>query len=178
MDTFKPQLAMLREELESLPELNLPEGYSVRGFQDGDEAAWERIIQDSFGGERKFDSHMRRDPEYRPERVRFICCHGEPVATASAWYSGEWGADTGCLHMVGILSSHAGKGIGSIVSLAAMHQMKREGRTRAVLRTDDFRIPAIKSYWKLGYKPYLVHENQVERWRAIGEKLGIPLSVQ
>lgn len=175
MESLKPQLAMMNERLDRLPELNLPAGYSERGFQEGDEAAWERIIGDSFGGERKFDKQMKHDPEFRPERVRFICFGGEPIATASAWYNEEWGANTGCLHMVGIVSSQAGKGLGTSISLAAMHQMKREGCSRAVLRTDDFRIPAIKSYLKLGYQPHVVHDNQPERWRAIGEKLGIPL---
>ena len=50
--------------------------------------------------------------------------------------------------------------------------MVREGRQRAFLSTDDFRLPAIRTYLKLGFEPYLVHENQRERWRKVLAAIG------
>ncbi|NLA84718.1 MAG: hypothetical protein GX854_09405, partial [Clostridiales bacterium] len=35
------------------------------------------------------------------------------------------------------------------------------------LRTDDWRIPAVKTYLRLGYMPVVIHENQIERWKKI-----------
>ena len=65
----------------------LPEGYRCRPFMPGDEAAWERIIGEAFGwgvSPGKFNAEMRADPEFRPERVLFVCRGDEPVGTASA----------------------------------------------------------------------------------------------
>ena len=69
--------------------------------------------------------------------------------------------------MVGILPEAGGKGLGLTVSLAALHEMNREGRTNAILRTDDFRVPAVITYLKLCFVPMLIDENQRERWGNI-----------
>lgn len=170
----KPQLVM-RAPLMNLPECVVPASYSIRCFEPGDEHDWEEIIRDSFGDlGASFDKMMRSDNPYQPERVLLACCDGRPVATASAWYRPEWGENTGYLHMVGTHSSHTRKGLGFQVSLAALHRMIAEGRTSAVLQTDDFRIPAIKTYLKLGFEPLIVHENQPERWRDVFSAIGRP----
>jgi len=39
-EKYKPQLVMYRPNLRELPTVQLPEGYSCRTFQPGDEAAW------------------------------------------------------------------------------------------------------------------------------------------
>ncbi|RKN60016.1 hypothetical protein D7M11_36015 [Paenibacillus ginsengarvi] len=74
--------------------------------------------------------------------------------------------------MVGVLPSYSGKKLGYIVSLAALQQMFREERKSAVLNTDDYRIPAIITYLKLGFVPQIVHKSHVQRWRQIAEMLG------
>jgi mycothiol synthase len=174
MESFQPQLMMALDQLSNLSAVKLPEGYTVRSFQPEDEEAWEEIINDSFRKESDYVKEMHNDNQYAPERVMFICHIGRPIATASAWYRGEWGEDTGYLHMVGIHFSHGGKGLGLQVSLAALHRMREEGRNKAVLHTDDFRLPALKTYVKLGFVPRVVHENQIKRWQSIAEALGNP----
>lgn len=167
-----PQLVMKRENLAFLQPIELPLGYSLRHFRDGDEKAWENVINDSFKMQSDFKKMMADDENFKPERVLFICFNDLPVATASAWHRPKFGDDVGYLHMVGVLSTHTGKGLGLQVSLAALHQMAREGKTSAVLETDDFRIPAIKTYLKLGFKPVIIHENQVQRWENIFKIIG------
>ncbi|WP_127493789.1 GNAT family N-acetyltransferase [Paenibacillus glycanilyticus] len=174
------QLLMLREDLGMLPDLVLPKGYVEHSLRSGDEYGWERIIMASFGGEHHFDKEMASDDSYKPERVRFISIeNGEPVATASAWYRPQCKENTGYLHMVGLLPEHAGKKLGYAVSLAALHHMAREGRTRAVLHTDDFRIPAIKTYFDLGFIPELADDSHLGRWVALAKQLNrVILAVQ
>ncbi|MBM7563440.1 GNAT family N-acetyltransferase [Paenibacillus sacheonensis] len=172
-ETNQTQLLMVKEGLDALPAMSLPEGYRVRSFRSGDEEAWERIIRESFGDPHSFAKHMTEDEAYKPERVWFVCDDGDmPVATASAWFKPEWTADTGYLHMVGILPEHAGRRLGYWVSLAALLQMEREDRTRCVLHTDNFRLPAVKTYLKLGYSPEIVDEGHAERWRGLASVLG------
>lgn len=172
-----PQLSMRRPSLADLPPLVIPEGYTLRTYRPGDGVHWERVIGESFGWEKRdglFMVHIRFDNAFRPERVFFIFKGDEGVAASSAWYRPEFGAETGYLHFVGSLPSERGKSLGKLVSLACLYRMRDEGRTQAILDTDDFRVPAIKTYLGLGFEPLLRHENQRERWRRIFEVLGRP----
>jgi len=176
-ERLTPQLVMIRRNLESLPEVALPEGCTLRAFAPGDEADWSKIVAESFKidtGPDHFDKAMKSDFAFRPHRVLFVECTGELVATASAWYRPTWGRNTGYLHMVGVRPAHTGKRLGLIVSAAALRQMAAEGRTCAVLETDDFRIPALKTYLRLGFDPLLVDDNQRKRWRDAFAATGKP----
>ena len=73
-----------------------------------------------------------------------------------------------------MLSSEGGRGLGFHVSLACTHIMAAEGRTSAVLQTDDFRLPAIKSYLRLGFAPLLMHENQRQRRATCSPRSAAP----
>ncbi len=168
-EKLRPQLVMRLPSLDALPPVQLPPAYTARHFRAGDDAAWDRVIDASFGEKagRTFSRLMEKDPAFRPERVWFIWYGDEPVATTSAWHKAEWGEGCGYVHYVGVVPAHSGKGLGIQVNLVALHHMVREGRRQAVLETDDFRLPAIKTYLKLGFRPLLVHENQRERWRSV-----------
>jgi len=166
---------MRRPTLDGLPPLEVPAGCGLRSMRPGEGEAWTRIINEAFGGDPRpdrFETTMRRDPAFRHERILFITCDDVPVATASAWVDARWGHRTGILHYVATRPDHAGKHLGLTVSLAALHKMAEEGRSSALLLTDDFRLAAIKTYLRLGFEPLLVHENQRERWRAVFEGLG------
>ena len=41
----------------------------------------------------------------------------------------------------------------------------------AQLKTDDFRLPAIKTYLNIGFKPDLSTDDYKERWEKIYENL-------
>ncbi|MCM8900073.1 GNAT family N-acetyltransferase [Caldicoprobacter algeriensis] len=171
---LSPQLMMYRESLSNLPDLNIPQGYELRSFCPGDEKWWERIINVTFQYQSDFKKEILMQQQFKPERIKFICCNNIPIATATAWEKDDYGKEIGYLHMVGVLPEHSGKKLGYYVSLAALYQMAKEGKKSAVLHTDDFRIPAIKTYWNLGFKPVLVHENQIERWKNISLILNMP----
>ena len=117
---------------------------------------------------------MRKDTGFRRSRVLFVVHSGEPVATASAWYDPEVIPEAGTIHFVGVLKEHQGHRLGYWVSLAALHAMRREGRKKGWLQTDDFRLPAIKTYLRLGFGPLLIDENQRDRWRNIFRELKQP----
>jgi len=174
-----PQLCMKRDDLAGLPPVVLPEGYTLRSSIDSDGVYWALILNETFGGDRteeSFVKEMVEHPAYRAERIFFVCDpEGIPCATASAYRQEEWGAETGYVHYVATRPAHAGKKLGYLVSLAVLHKFQEEGCPYVVLQTDDFRLPAIKTYLRLGFHPLLVHENQPERWRAILCALGIPL---
>ncbi len=176
-DCYQPQLSMKLDDLSNLPEVCLPGGYFIRHYQPGDDGNWNKIIYASFEvPEEKrdgwFEHRIKADPAFRADRVFFVVRGEEAVGTATAWQVSGCPSEIGYLHYVGVLPSERGKRLGYHVSLAALHKMVEEGRKAAVLLTDDFRIPAIKTYLGLGFRPVLVHENQRTRWREIFLQIG------
>ena len=171
VETKKPPLMMLYSHLDQLPEMSVPEPYVIRSEVPGDDKAWEKIITESFQEVFSYDM-MTEDKAYRPERVLFVTDgEGVPVATAASWVTSDYPADCAVLHMVGALAEHSGHRLGFYVCLAAMVHAGKEGFSRMVLRTDDFRIPAIKTYLRLGFVPCIVHENHIGRWQEILRKI-------
>lgn len=177
MTSAQPQLLMLRPTLDGLPRLQWPEGYHLRPFKEGDQPAWNAMMDAAFDrapGSTNFDKEMKADPEFRAERVLIVEHDGAAAATASAWFRPRFGADCGYVHWVGTHPAHRGKRLGYWASLAALKVMKTEGRGRAVLHTDDFRYPALRIYLEMGFVPLLDHESQRERWRAVLHELQWP----
>ncbi len=169
---------MKRTGLDDLPNVVLPSGYMLRSSQPGDGPHWARIINEAFGGldwdESNFESGMVQHPAYSPDRIFFVCDpDGIPCATASAYRQKRFGPDVGYIHFVAVRPAHAGKKIGHFVSLAVLHKFREEGLDCAALDTDDFRLPALKTYLRLGFHPLIVHENQPERWNRVCSQLDI-----
>jgi mycothiol synthase len=170
------QLLMYRLNLDNLPPLVLPEGFYASPFKIGEDAQWENVMNASFGGEHNFAKEISSNPVFFPERVRFIRVKspdGRAVASATAWkWQDTYPKECGYLHMVGALPESAGHGLGYCVVLDALYEMKRQGCSSSVLSTDDFRIPAIKTYLKLGYLPVIRDNDHCERWQIIFGILG------
>ena len=58
------------------------------------------------------------------------------------------------------------------VCAAAIARGIAQGRNRMTLTTDDFRIPAIRSYLKLGFLPVVDGWEMRRRWQALLAPLG------
>jgi len=56
--------------------------------------------------------------------------------------------------------------------MAVLHEFVRQGFTQSVLETDDFRLPAIALYEKLGYVAEFTHPSFEERWAVINKERG------
>ena len=172
------QLRMVRPNLENLPALELPAGYGMRTYQKGDEAHWARIISDSFGGRERTAQDTENEITGRdvfiPNGFYFATHRGVPVGTACAWRQSVDEKDVGYVHMVGVVTEHTGHKLGKWVSLAVLFYFRDNGFKCSMLDTDDFRIPAIKTYLNLGFIPVYVEEGQPERWSDIFKKLELP----
>lgn len=142
--------------------------YQIRAYRPGDEKAWESIVETVFHAVVRFDE-LKADPAYRPDRVFFaVDPTGIPVATATCWEVPTFYPKCcAVLHMVGVLPDHRAHSLGRIVSAAAMEKARADGFSMIALRTDDFRVPAVRTYLKLGFIPRPLDESQIERWRNI-----------
>jgi mycothiol synthase len=71
---------------------------------------------------------------------------------------------------------HAGKNLGMVVCSAATWCMWNAGYTRMYLLTDDARLPAIRTYLKLGWQPRICNSEHRDRWQAVCASLSLPYS--
>ena len=172
------QLRMVRPNLAGLPQVEIPEGYEIRTYQEGDDVHWANVISDSFGGERTAED-ARRDimdrDVFDPEGLYFATYRGTPVGTTCAWKDTPDEIDVGIVHMVGVHSDHTGHKLGRCVTLSVLLYLRDHNFKCAKLGTDDFRLPAIKTYLNLGFLPVYVDVTQPDRWREIFRKLDLPV---
>lgn len=153
-------------------------GFAPEEFADG----WSACCEALNGGlwpREKFEQVMRGDPMIREDGILFAA-NAEDVLISTA--SVQFGRVCGCvpnwdysesatLHMVGTRKGCSGLGAGLAVCAAAADYSFRHGVDTMYLTTDDFRIPAIKIYLKIGFRPVLYDDDQVSRWQAIAKAL-------
>ena len=77
---------------------------------------------------------------------------------------------TGEINWVASVEGHRGKGLGDVVSLAVLQRLREIGKQSCWLETDDWRIPAIKTYIKYGFRKIITHDSHAARW-AMVEKI-------
>jgi mycothiol synthase len=161
---------MRRAALEPLPPIELPDGYVLRPAGPDDLPALSRCLAAAFPeidwSEEKTRQRLFDDASVK--RVFAVLADdGTIAATASARREGRF-PEAGYLHWVGTDPAHAGRGLGRLATLAVLREFVRIGLTQAVLETDDFRLPAIHVYRKLGFIPELSQESHAARWAALG----------
>lgn len=166
------QLVMRRAHLNDLPVVGpLPAGYLLRPYDaDRDRPALVATLIDSF---REFWDEARLDRELTASpdvHTVYVVAHGPiVVGTASSRFVPARFPDAGYVHWVGVATEHLRRGLASALLARVLEDFRERGYPRAVLETDDFRIPAIRSYLKFGFLPtYDVRdEDHRERWMRV-----------
>jgi mycothiol synthase len=159
------------------PAVNVPAGYRLRTFTGGDLEGYLALLHGAgFTG---------FTPESAAEWARrtlpdglFVIEHeetGAPAASAMATHNPtELHPNGGELGWVAGSAAHSGKGLGMAVCMAVIRRYREAGYRRIYLKTDDWRLPALKIYLKMGFAPFLFMWDMPERWRAACEALGRP----
>jgi mycothiol synthase len=164
-----------------LPQSFLAPGYALRNYCPGDEPRFYEVM--ALAG---FDGwNDERLNEWLPRLLPdgwFLGIHaasGQVVASTMAFHGHTaqhpFGGELG---WVAADPAHAGKGLGMAVCAAVTGRLVRGGYHNIYLLTDDWRLPAIKVYLKLGYLPWLFKAEMPARWQVICEKLNWPYTPQ
>jgi mycothiol synthase len=165
----RPSLLLRKTHLNNLPAVTLPAGYSIRNATPKDVEGLATCLQKAFP-EMTWTADNACAWLIHDESVKatfVIEFKGEIVATASARLLPNEFPGAGYIHWVGADPSHRGKNLGYLVSLATLHEFVHLGCQDAVLHTDDFRVPAIKVYLKLGFRPEYAHATHPRRWSRL-----------
>lgn len=180
-DTTVPmiELVMHADTLENMPVYELPEEYGWRFYRPGDEKIWAemKISSEEFEsveqGLKSF-AHYFPEKDELPGRMLFLTDNGVPFATAAAWFGdGEFGREEGRLHWVSVDKEHQGRGLSYPLVSLAMHCMRGLGHRTAYLTTQTGSWPAIKVYYRFGFRPLISSEEEAEGWKIVSEKTGI-----
>ena len=166
------QLAMSRND-KAIKSIDLPDGYYMRSYKEGDGINWCRCCIDGGLGveevsEGTFENRMLNDKKVNPENIYFLISpSGDIAGTVTYQYTDD--EDTGCIHMVGIEKNYQGKGLAVPLNLYAVKKMIDDGRKKIVLTTDDWRIPAIKTYLHAGFVPVIKSgdTDMENRWEKV-----------
>jgi len=173
MQMEESQLVMIRKHLDEIPEVPLPPGYDIRYFLDGDEERLQPVFCQCFDPGWSRDRVVKtfvEDPIWSPNRMCVLTYEGHVVGTASAWED-RTRPNHGVVHYVAVMPKHRGKRLGIALVARVLTLLKSLGYPDAWLRTDDFRLPAIRTYLALGFEPVAVDKSHSERWEIIRHKL-------
>ncbi len=167
------QVLMRRPDLDGLPAPPLSAGHTLRRAGTADAGGIAIVMASAFG------------PEWTPERVRrslldapdvettfVIETAAGPVATASARLDPARFPGSGYLHWVGVHADHRERRLGAAVVLTVLARFRDLGCRDAVLETDPPRLPAIRVYLGLGFRPEPLGRAHEAVWRDIFANLG------
>ena len=165
-------LLLRRPSLAGLGRPDASGGHTLRTYQAGDAPPWAELLTAAFpdhpwdlqGLHKEFlDASI-----WQPERIRFACAGASLVACTAAWHR-EWcGPHTGMIHWVATHPEHLRRGLGRAVVLAALGWMREFGYRDAALVTQVHRLPAIRLYLALGFRPDLeATDDMPQRWAGV-----------
>jgi mycothiol synthase len=167
------------ERLDQPPEARTPPGYLLRTYQPGDEAPFCRLM--AMAGFEGWDEQLLRPWLGRvvPGGWFFVVEEksGEMAVTAMTTHNAsEEHPFGGELGWVAGNPAHAGRGLGLTVCAAVTVRFLAAGYFNIYLKTDDWRLPALRTYLKLGYLPFLFQPDMEGRWKAVCSQLQWPFT--
>lgn len=173
-----PQLHMVLsfEAWSGIGAAEVPEGYALRTYRDGDGDAWIALMRQAGFASWDEKTLTQALAMALPDGIYFIECLSprELAATAMAGHKPTdlhpFGGELG---WVAVSPPHRGKRLSAAVSIAATRRLVAAGYRRVYLSTDDWRLPAIRTYLRIGYVPLLFAPDMEGRWRAVAGNLGM-----
>jgi len=152
----------------------IPDGYFIRTHQTDDDHSFIALM-----ALMDFDPWTKDKHDYNVSRILpegwFFAVEAKSnsvIGTAMCLhnYSGQ-SPFTGDLGWLACHPEHRGKGLGYSLSACVTNRFRDAGYCRIQLHTEYYRLPAIKTYLKLGYVPVLYCQEVYELWDEACQKL-------
>ena len=180
VDPEKPQLTMIWpcERLRGCPPVGLAAGYSVRTYRPGDEPPFLDLMSRA-----DFDPWDETKLAYNLNKIIpggwyfAIDPRDRIVATAMCLhnYSGQ-SPFTGEVGWVACHPEHRGWGLGLSLCARVTRRFLEAGYTAIQLHTEYHRLPAIKTYLRLGFVPSISSSEIGVLWEDVCARLCWPFT--
>ncbi len=172
----KLQMLWPERELRNPPEAAVPPGFLLRQFREADLPDYLELMHVAGFTYWTEETLERFLPRVVPGGFNVIQ-HEESAklaATSMATHNPEplhpFGGELG---WVAGDPAFAGRGLGAATCAATTSCFLRAGYRRIYLKTDDWRLPAIRVYFRLGFEPFLYLPGMVARWQEVHRALGL-----
>jgi mycothiol synthase len=153
----------------------LPSGYNLRTFQPGDEEPWRALLETGeFGSwdRARLDAMLAGARAPLPlDGAFFVVAGGALVGAACTFLHSAGGAEVAELGWVVVHPAHRGQGLALQMTRAVLEYVRAHGLDYCYLKTEEFRLPAIATYLRLGFEPEMQDDTQPERWQRIRASL-------
>jgi mycothiol synthase len=162
------------ESVPAVPDPNA--GYQLRQATLEDRHSYTQTFATAFDDPSPFGDLMKHTLPSGFFVVEHLPTSTVVAASTAAVYKKSQHPDGYSLQWVVAHSDHRGTGAGQATIAAASRVLADHAPSYSYLSTDDFRIPAISIYLKLGWKPLLYQEDQIPRWARIFGILDMPFN--
>ncbi|MHB1463324.1 MAG: GNAT family N-acetyltransferase [Armatimonadota bacterium] len=151
---------MRRDPGAPIPEFEVPAGYTIVGYQPGDEIAWGEIESSVLEFETPKDAteyflrdYVAYDTEVKRRTLFAKDATGRKVGTFTAWWNYTGLRRVPFLHWVAVLPEHQGRGVGKALVAAGVRLMVEiEGDCEMFLHTQTWSHKAIRIYRWAGFE--------------------------
>ena len=150
---------MIQRDLSRAPRFEMPAGYRMRFYRQGDADTWLRIQvaaeQFQVPTAQTFEESLGGATDYQAQRIMFLVDPaGKDIGTISAWNDDHFkGREMGRIHWVAIVPEAQGRGLAKPMLSAACDVMRDHGYNEAWLWTSTGRVAAINLYLQFGFAP-------------------------
>ncbi len=176
----REQLHMLwpKARLDKPPRAEVPDGYQLCTFEAAHDTPGYLALMHSAGFTCCDEAFVQGMLQYVLPDGFLLIAHldtQELVATAMAQNASQpWSPGAGAVGWVAASAAHSGRGLGRAVCSAAVARLIEAGFRCIYLQTDDWRLPAIRTYLRMGFVPFLFAPDMAERWRVACEQVSWP----
>lgn len=171
------QLLMTMKLTDSISAITLPAGFRTHQYRRGADtlfsfedfrSQWIGIRDQNHGDEMaSWFKTVYYDPHV-PDDGFFLVVKGEKEMAASACIQiGQRTPDSATLHAVYTSDTYRGLGLGRAVVQQVINYAIEHGIHEIFLTTDDWRVPAIALYLKMGFIPVFYEPDMRSRWTKI-----------
>ena len=153
----------------------LPEGYSFKLYEVGDEKYWAKLEYEigDFSSIEEAEMYFKANycnqiDELKKRCVFVVDDKGNVVGSCIAWHDLKGNNTVASLHWLVVSPKHQGKHIGLALCQKVMQIFKKYGETPVYIHTQPWSYKAILLYIKLGFKiqktdTFSHYENQYKK---------------
>ena len=154
-DRVRELWVMRRPLSEPLPELDAPDGVTLRGFRPGDENELLRVNSRAFVGHPEQGAMDAADLAERMAEPWFdpaglLLAYDDERLLGFHWTK-QHSPDLGEVYVVGIDPAAQGRGLGKVLTLAGLHHLAGLGVAEVLLYVESDNAPAVAVYSGLGF---------------------------